>query len=179
MTRQKPLIPPGQPLARPAAPAMVYGSLAAAFLVNALPWPASALWLVPDLLLLTLVYWNIHAPRLAGLGLAFALGLTVDAAYGVLLGLHALSYSTITFFVLMLRRRLEQFGAAGQALHLALLFPAQEALLLVLGLGFDREVDWRYLAAGVVTAMLWLPVSALLNRLSGRQEAADARLEPR
>ena len=179
MTGSKPLIPQGQLLVRPASRGMVYGSLFVAFLLTALPWPESALWLAPDLLLLAMVYWNIHAPRIAALGLAFTLGLAVDAAHGLLFGLHALSYSTAAFFVLMLRRRLERFGSLGQALHLAVLFPIQELLVILLGLGFGREVDWRYLAAGVVTTMLWLPVCALLNRLSGRPEASDAGIDSR
>ncbi len=170
----KPLIPQGQVLARPASRGLVYGSLLGGFLLTALPWPQTALWLVPDFVLVALVYWNIHAPRMANLGLAFVLGLAVDAAHGVLFGLHALAYCSATFVVLMLRRRLENFGPSGQALQLAWLFLAQEALVLILGLAFGREPDWRYLAAGAVTAMLWWPASALLDRLTGRAAAADA-----
>ncbi|NWG86212.1 MAG: rod shape-determining protein MreD [Hydrogenophilaceae bacterium] len=170
----KPLIPQGEELARPPTRLMVIVSLVAAFLLTVLPWPQAALWLVPDFALLVLIYWNIHAPRLAALGAAFALGLAMDAAHGVLFGLHALSYCVATFVVLMLRRRLDFFTAKGQALHLAPIFPLQEALVLLLGLAYGHgEADWRYLAAGIVTAALWMPASFVLDRLTGRPTRLD------
>ena len=170
----KPLIPQGQVLARPASRGLVFGSIIGGFLLTALPWPQAALWLVPDFVVITLIYWNIHAPRMANLGLAFVLGLAVDAAHGILFGMHALAYCSATFVVLLLRRRLENFSPSGQALQLAWLFPAQEALVLIMGLAFGRDPDWRYLAAGVITAMLWWPVSALLDRISGRAALPEA-----
>ena len=170
----KPLIPQGEELARPPTRLMVLISLVAAFMLTLLPWPKAALWLVPDLGLLVLVYWNIHAPRLAALGVAFALGLAMDATHGLLLGLHALSYCVITFLVLMLRRRLAFFTLKGQAAHLAPLFPLQEALVLLLGLAYGHsQVDWRYLAAGIVTAALWVPACLVLDRLTGRPARLD------
>lgn len=170
----KPLIPQGEALVHPPTRPMVLGSIAAAFLLTLLPWPEEALWLVPDFGLLVLLYWNIHAPRLAALGVAFGLGLAMDAAHGLLFGLHALSYCTATFLVLMLRRRLEFFTLKGQALHLAPLFPMQEALVLLLGVAYGHnQADWRYLAASLVTAALWLPASLLLDRLTGRSSRLD------
>ena len=41
---------------------------------------------------LMLLYWTLHQPQRAGMGLAFAIGLIVDAATAATLGLHALSY---------------------------------------------------------------------------------------
>lgn len=170
----KPLIPQGEQLARPPTRLMVYLSLAVGFLFTVLPWPQAALWLVPDFALLVLIYWNIHAPRLAPLGAAFALGLAMDAAHGLLFGLHALSYCVATFVVLMLRRRLDLFTARGQALHLAPVFPLQEALVMLLGLAYGQaQADWRYLAAGAVAAALWVPASFVLDRLTGRPTRLD------
>ena len=170
----KPLIPQGEQLARPATRTMVFGSLAVAFLLTVLPWPQAALWLVPDFALLVLIYWNINAPRLAALGVAFTLGLVMDAAHGLLFGLHALSYCVATFVVLMLRRRLDFFTVKGQALHLAPIFPLRVALVLLIGLAYGQsQIDWRYLAAGLVTAALWVPACFVLDRLSGRPTRLD------
>lgn len=170
----KPLIPQGEALARPPTRLMVIGSIVGAFLLTLLPWPEEALWLIPDFGLLVLVYWNIHAPRLAALGVAFSLGLAMDAAHGLLFGLHALSYCVVTFLVLMLRRRLEFFTLKGQAAHLAPLFPLQEALVLLLGLAYGHgQADWRYMAASIVTAALWVPACLVLDRLTGRPARID------
>lgn len=170
----KPLIPQGEELARPPTRPMVLASLAVAFMLTLLPWPEAALWLVPDFGLLVLLYWNIHAPRLAALGVAFALGLAMDATHGLLFGLHALSYCVATFLVLMLRRRLEFFTLKGQAAHLAPLFLLQKALVLLLGLAYGQgQADWRFLAAGVITAALWVPACMVMDRLTGRPARLD------
>ena len=172
--QNKPLIPQGEELARPPTRLMVLGSISAAYLVTLLPWPSAALWLVPDFGLLALLYWNIHAPRLAALGVAFALGLAMDITHGLLFGLNALSYCTVAFLVLMLRRRLEFFTLKGQALHLMPLFPLQKALVLLMGLAYGHgEADWRYIAAGLVTAALWGPASLVLDRLTGHPARLD------
>ena len=39
---------------------------------------------------LMLLYWALHQPQRAGMGLAFAISLIVDAATAATLGLHAL-----------------------------------------------------------------------------------------
>lgn len=177
MNPEKPLVPQGPQLLAPPTRRLVYASLALAFLAAQLPWPRELLWLVPDFTLVVLCYWLIHAPHAAGLGLACGLGLLADAALGGLMGQHGLTYTLAGFAVLNLRRRLENFQVAGRALHLAPIFLAQQALILALGLLFDRpEVDWRYLAAGVTAALCWIPLAHLFDRLTGWTHVM--RIEP-
>lgn len=166
--------PRGPQLVAPASARLVYGSLALAFALGLLPWPVGWLWLVPDFTFLVLLYWHVHDPHRIGLGAAFVLGLLTDAACGMLLGMHALVYVAAAFIALSLCRRLENFSPPGQALQLAPLFLAKPLAVLLLGLIGQTVVDWRYLAAGPVAALLWLPVCLLLNRLSGRPPAGLA-----
>ena len=44
------------------------------------------------------------------MGLAFAIGLIVDAATAATLGLHALSYVVMTYFILNHRRQIMLYG---------------------------------------------------------------------
>lgn len=177
MSPDKSLAPRGPQLVAPAGARLVIGSLAVAFLVGLLPWPAAWLWLVPDFAFIVMLYWNIHAPHKAGLGVAFVLGVLTDVASGVLLGLHALVYVVAAFVALSVRRRLENFAPPGQALHLAPLFLGKEALVLLVGLALGRGVtEWWQLSSGVVGALLWLPACLLLNRLGGRPSAPQAML---
>jgi rod shape-determining protein MreD len=169
MSAAKPLLPQGAELALPVSRGKVYASLLAALGLTLLPWADGVRWLVPDFVLMVLLYWCIHAPRSSGLGTAFTLGLITDVAHGVLLGLNALAYCAAAFVVLLLRRRLERFPPPAQTLQLAPLFLGKEALVLILGLAATHgETDWRYLAAGLVAASLWLPLAMLLNRVTGR-----------
>lgn len=177
MNTEKPLVPQGPQLIAPASRRLVYGSLLLGFLVNLLPWPHSMLWLVPDFAMVALFYWAIHAPHLAGLGLAMVIGLLADTMVGGLVGQHALAYVVATFLVVNLRRRLENFEVSGRALHLTPIFLCQQAVLLLLGLVFALpDVDWRYLAAGMTGALCWIPLAHLFDHLTGWTN--EMRIEP-
>jgi len=166
---EKPLLPQGPELATPPAWTKVYASLALALAATLLPWADQIRWLVPDFTLMALLYWNIRAPRLAGLGAAFTLGLITDVAQGVLIGLNALAYCAATFIVLMVQRRLEGFDAPRQSLQIAPILLGKEALVLTLGLMMGlSDADWRWLAAGLIAGLLWLPLALLVDRITGR-----------
>ncbi|MEW5787081.1 MAG: rod shape-determining protein MreD [Pseudomonadota bacterium] len=166
---EKPLLPQGAELAPPPTRLKVYGSLALSLAATLLPWSDDLHWLVPDFTLMALLYWNIHAPRLAGLGMAFTLGLVTDVARGVLMGLNALAFCAATFVILLVQRRLEGFDAPRQSLQVAPVLLGKEALVLTLGLMLGLgEADWRWLAAGVVAGVLWMPLAWLVDRLTGR-----------
>jgi len=177
----KPLLPQGAELLSPPTPTRVYFSLALALAATLLPRTDGMPWLAPDFTLMVLLYWSIRAPRLAGLGVAFLLGLVTDVAAGVLMGLNALGYCAATFVILMLRRRLEGFDAPRQALQLAPLLLGKEALVLLAGLMLGLpQADWRWLAAGLVAAVLWLPLAWLMDRLTGyTRVAAQGETGPR
>jgi rod shape-determining protein MreD len=166
---QKPLLPQGAELAHPPTRTKVYASLVLALAATLLPWMEQLRWLIPDFTLMLLLYWNIRAPRLAGLGTAFGLGLITDVARGVLIGLNALAYCTATFVVLLVQRRLEGFDTPRQTLQLSPILLGKEALVLTLGLMMGRgAADWRWLAAGVVAALLWPPLAWLVDRITSR-----------
>lgn len=169
MPPDKPLLPQGPELIAPASLKRVAGSLALAFLLTLLPWAEDWRWLIPDFTLMALLYWHIHAPRHTPMGLAFGLGLLTDATRGALFGQHAVAYAMTAYLALVLRRRLENFTAPARAVQLAPLFIFKELAILLLGLIFVKQTtDWRYLAAGVVAALLWLPLAMFFDRLAGR-----------
>jgi rod shape-determining protein MreD len=168
-----PLLPQGAELTHPPTRAKVYISLLLAFSLTLLPWMEQIRWLVPDFTLMLLLYWNIRAPRLAGIGMAFSLGLLTDVARGVLFGLNALAYCVATFIVLLVQRRLEGFDTPRQTLQLFPILLGKEALVLTLGLMMGRgDADWRWLAAGLAAALLWPPLAWLVDRITQQQPAS-------
>jgi rod shape-determining protein MreD len=173
---EKSFLPKGAELAVPPSRTKVLGSLGLALALNLSPWPDGVRWMVPDFAFMVLLYWNIRMPRIAGLGMAFLLGLLVDVVRGLHMGLNALAYCAASFGVLMLQRRLENFDVKRQNLHLVPILVGKEALVLTLGLMFGHgEADWRWLAGGVLAALLWTPMAWLLDRLTGRP--IEARTE--
>jgi rod shape-determining protein MreD len=146
---------------QPARASTIAISLAAALLVNLLPWPD--LRLVPDFVALVLAFWCVRQPRLVGLGVAWSMGLLSDAANGVLLGQHALAYSLLAFLSIWLSRRILWFGPGLQALHIAVILVVTQGAVVLVRLAAGAQFPgWALLVGPLAGACLWPAVSWLL-----------------
>lgn len=152
---------PGQQLLLPANPAFIWGSLLLALLVNVLPLGRTA-W-IPDFLALVLVFWSVHQPLRVGIGAAFAFGLLMDVHQGALLGQHALAYTTLSYFAIMIHRRLLWFSVPSQAVQVLPLFVVAHVIeLAVRMLAGGIFPGWTIFLTPLVEALLWPVVSVLL-----------------
>jgi rod shape-determining protein MreD len=154
----------------PVNPSFIAFSLAAAFVLNFLPWGRTAG--VPDFVALVLLFWNIHQPRKVGMGIAFLLGILMDVHDANLFGEHALAYTLLSYGAISLHRRVLWFSLPVQALHvLPLLVIAQLVPFVIRLLTGAAFPGWAYLVDGFVEAILW-PVASLLL-LAPQKRAAD------
>lgn len=154
----------------PANPLFIAFSLVVAFLLNLMPWGQMAG--VPDFVALALVFWNIHQPRKVGISVAFLMGLLMDVNEATLLGENALAYTLLSYFAIMIHRRVLWFPLRTQALHvLPLLLLAQAVQLVIQLLVTGKSPDWFYFSESVVSALLWPLVSLLL--LAPQRRAVD------
>ncbi len=87
----------------PVNPYFIAFSLAAAFLLNLMPW--GRLIGIPDFVALVVLFWNVHQPRKVGMGIAFFLGLLMDVHDASLLGEHALAYTLLSYGAITIHRR--------------------------------------------------------------------------
>lgn len=146
----------------PVNPVFIWTSLAVAMMLNLLPWgqwPA-----IPDFAALTILFWGVHQPRRVGMGAAFGLGLLMDVHSASLLGEHALVYTLVSYFAILLQRRLPWFGVLGQALHvLPLLLIAQGLGVLVHSIVQGGWPDPVFFLDSVSAACLWPLVPWLLQ----------------
>jgi len=151
----------GQQLLLPASPVFIWSSLLAALLLEMLPIGRTP-WM-PDFLAMVLVFWNVHQPLRIGIGLAFMFGLGVDVHQTALLGQHALSYTTLSFFATMIHRRLLWFPVPSQAVQvLPLFFAAHLVELTIRLINGDVFPGWSFLLAPIFEALLWPVVSVIL-----------------
>lgn len=138
----------------PVNPSFIWASLLAALAVNLVPlgrMPA-----MPDLLALTVVFWNVHQPRRVGIGAAFVFGLVMDVHEGALLGQHALAYTLLSYFAITIHRRLLWFSVPSQAVQILPLFFAAHAVSVVIRLLAGGVFPgWELLLAPVFEALLW------------------------
>ena len=162
-------LPSAQAILLPVRAGTILGSLAAALLLNFLPW--RNVLLVPDFVALVLAFWCVRQPRLVGLGAGWILGLLIDVGNGVLLGQHALAYSLLAFAAITLSRRILWFPLWGQALHVAglLLFAQGIAALVRLAAGAEFP-GWGIVVGPLIGALLW-PVVSLVLLLPQRMPA--------
>lgn len=150
-----------QYLLRPANPLFIWASLVTALLFNLFPW--GRLPLVPDVLALALLFWNVHQPRRVGIGAAFVFGLLMDVHDGALFGEHALAYTLISYGAITLHRRIQWFPLGAQALHvLPLLLIAQLASLAIRMWVGGEWPGWLYFGESFVGTVLWPVVSWML-----------------
>jgi rod shape-determining protein MreD len=154
----------------PASSLFIALSLAAAFVLNLLPFGS---WVgVPDFVALVLVFWSINQPRKVGIGVAFCMGLLMDVHDASLFGENALSYTLLSYFAIMIHRRVLWFPAITQAMHiLPLLLVAQAVQLLVRLAASGRFPGWWYFAESFVSALLWPVVCWIL--LAPQRRAID------
>ena len=137
----------------PVSPLFIAITLVSAFLLNLLPW--GDLYGVPDFVALTLIFWSVHQPRKVGIGLAFLMGLLMDVHNASLLGENALAYTLLSYFAIMIHRRMLWFRPVTQALHvLPLLLLMQVVQMLIQALVSGKFPGWFYFASSLVSAAL-------------------------
>ncbi|MYM34278.1 rod shape-determining protein MreD [Duganella sp. FT50W] len=154
----------------PVSPLFIFFSLFGAFLLNLLPW--GHLVGVPDFVALVLVFWGVHQPRKVGIGTAFMLGLLMDVHDATLLGENALSYTLLSYFAIMMHRRVLWFPIWTQAVHVfPLLLMAQSVQLIVRFFVSGKFPGWFYFIESVGAAVLWPLITWLL--LAPQRRAVD------
>ncbi len=154
----------------PAGAGLIFISLAAAYVIDVLPWSGDWLLARPDLVFLVLLFWTLHEPRSIGQGIAFAVGLLMDVSDSMLLGQHAFAYVAGIFLAQVLRLRILSFHLPEQTLHvMGLTFVSGTTLLMLnLLLGSDFP-GWAFLVSPVLTALLWAPTHWLLYSTAVRR----------
>ncbi|MBU6440965.1 MAG: rod shape-determining protein MreD [Betaproteobacteria bacterium] len=162
----------GEVLLLAAQPWFIWVTLVAALVLEFMPLGRRP-WL-PDLLAMTLVFWVVHQPRRVGIGAGFVFGLLIDAQHAALLGEHALAYSLLAFFAVMLHRRLVWFSLPQQALQILPLFAAARLLeFLVAMMAGASPPGLSYAAAPLLQAALWPLLSWLLLAPQRRAPSPD------
>ncbi len=159
-----------QYLLLPANRAFITFTIVTAFVLNVLPWGQARG--IPDLLALVLVFWNIHQPRMVGIGIAFLFGLLMDVHDGALLGEHALTYTLLSYGAIAMHRRVPWFHMFGQMLHVLPLFLAAQCIVLLVRLAIGGAFPgWSWFLQSASCTLLWPLADWLL--LAPQRRAVD------
>ena len=90
-------------------------SLLVALLFALVPLPAWSVWVRPEWVALTLIYWCLALPHRVGILSALAVGLLLDVLEGAVLGQNALSLVVFALLCLILYQRVRVFSLVQQA----------------------------------------------------------------
>ncbi len=153
------------PYYRNPVPSILF-SLAIAMLLTWLPWQGWALALRPDFVALVLLYWATHTPHKVGIGTAWVVGLLADVADASLFGQHALAYSALVLGSIIFKRRILMLDLSQQTMQVFPLLLVNYVLFAAIDWLAQGHFAWSYLAGCVTSAVLWLPLTVLLQALS-------------
>lgn len=157
--------PKDQEFLLPASNLFIGLSLLCALLLNWLPWGGVLLVLHPDFVALLLLYWCTHKPYRVGIGLAWCMGILADVADASLFGQHALAYTVLAFGGIILHRRVQMFDLRQQMLQVFPILLASYAAYAAVHWQLNGYIAWEYFIGSVVSALLWIPLTLLLQTL--------------
>lgn len=145
---------------------IVIGSFLMAILLDFMPFPFDVFFWLPELTALALLYWVMYLPNRIGMGTAFLIGLLVDVGAAASLGLHALSYTVMVFFVLRYHRQIMLYGHVMQILVVLALLLCNQTVLVVARLFLNRQIiTLQSFIAPIVGALLWPLFSQLIQMI--------------
>lgn len=144
---------------------LIFISFIVALILDFIPISKTFAWL-PDATLLVLIYWLANCPHYINLGAAFILGLLIDIGTTFSLGGHALSYILAAYIIIINHR---QFGIQNYGFQAVLVLTAvtisELVLMIIHFIDNHRFIGWTALIAPLVGAVLWLPLTKLMNSL--------------
>ena len=147
-------------------------SLLLALLLGLVPLPEALQPFRPYWLALVLAYWLLEAPERVGPGVAFAIGLVADVAFGSLIGEQALRLVVLAFILDRFRARLRFFPLSQQAATIGVLLLNDRVINAVVHVVLGvPQLPWAYWLAPLVGMMLWAPLHVLLDALRLRRRS--------
>ena len=147
----------------------ILGTLTLAVLLEQLPWASWALALLPDFVLVGVLFWVLHQPSRMGFGAAFFFGLLSDFQDGAVFGQHAIAYVIGVYVVLFLRLRLLQFDPLRQSAQLfPILLMVQLVVLLVGWLAVNPPAGLSILIPVLSSTVLWYLIALFMRLWHGK-----------
>jgi len=147
----------------------LYLSLFTAMALSIVPWPNTVASIMPNWVLLSLMYWCIALPHKVSVGTSWTVGLLVDALSDSLLGQNALIYSIAALFAHKLYLRLRNYRVWQQAIFILVFLLFMQLLSLWISqLANTRGSGYTYWYQPVSSAIVW-PIMFLLLRLVRRR----------
>lgn len=148
---------------------LIIASFFVAMVLHVYPLPYGLMWARPEWVAMVLIYWVLAAPEKVGVGIAWLIGILVDALEGALLGQNAIALAVIAYVTLILYQRIRMFKPWQQALVVFVLIGLHQMLCSwVQSFRGGTAPTLIFLLPAVFSALLW-PVFMVLMRALRRK----------
>lgn len=142
----------------------IFFTLLAAIALTIVPLPDWLVYYRPAWVSLCLIYWAIKAPDQVGIGVAWMVGLLLDAFQGTLLGEYALLCMLVVFVSGQMHQRLRLFPILQQAVFVFLLLGIQFIMFVwIQGLSGHPMHSWSYGFSVLTSMLVWPFMAGFLN----------------
>ncbi len=121
-----------------------------------IPMPVWAVWLRPGWVALVLIYWTMALPGQVSVGIAWFVGLILDALNGTLLGEHALALVIVVYVASRLYRQIRVFPVWQQSLWVGFfILLYQLTLFLIQGITGNVINHWQFWLMPLSSIIYW------------------------
>jgi len=144
----------------------VFLSFLFAAVLEFLVLPDSVLFIRPEWLVLTMVYWLLRHPEKIGIMTGCVVGLLMDIMSGSYLGIHILSLSLVSYLVLTMHRRFKMFPILQQSFVIFFIVGIQLMVVYTLRSslgGVDSGLSYLWIALS--SAIFWPIILIFTDRL--------------
>jgi len=127
-----------------------------AICLSILPLPNWANWLRPAWVTLVLCYWILTYPEYINVGIAWFLGLLLDALYGTVLGEHALALIITAYFMVRMQRLLKHYPVWQQGIFIVFCGFIYNFVLYVIQYAMGHGMNnWHFWISPLLSFILW------------------------
>ena len=148
-------------------------SIIVALALTMMPLPRLIDAFRPDWVALMLIFWALAMPRTYSVGIAWLIGIVLDAAQGTLLGQHALALCVVVYITVKFHLQMRVFPLLQlTATVFALLALYQFLLFWINGVAGVQASAIVYWAPVLIGALIW---PLLYSFLSGVRFRAQSR----
>ena len=112
--------------------------------------------LMPDFILLALIFWFFKTPNAVSILLFWLVGLVTDIFLGDLLGQYALTYASCYFIAQYLIKKIMLNNKYQQLFYISLIFLSAQIIMLLINLMHDLHYPGlSYFFQSIVAVVIW------------------------
>ncbi len=143
---------------------VILATFALAMILTIIPLPNNLVYLRPDWVGLTLIFWCLTLPYRVSVVSGFLVGLLLDVLTGTLLGQHALALSLIAYVCVRLHARIRAYPVWQQMLTVLVMLILHQLVVLWVDRTIGRPGhSLTYWLPSLISMFLWPLVYRWLN----------------